>query len=435
MVVGMAAIFMFMTVDTFFVGQLGVSPLAALGFCMPVTFIVLSAGVGIATGTTAVIARAIGAGDQQQVRRLTTDALLFGLVFVTGLGLLGLLTIEPLFRAMGASEETLPLVREYMLPWYLGVGFLVIPMVGNAAVRATGDTKTPMLIMLLSGVVNLGLDPLLIFGWGPFPRLEIRGAAIATVISWMVTFTACLWVLHRREQMLELRPVPPRQVFASWRRITRIGVPAASANVLSPLSIAVITSLVARFGEDAVAAFGVGRRIEMLATVGTHALAVGIAPFAAQNLGAENWQRIRDSHLFAGKAALVWGALVAAILALIAPQLAGLFNGSPAVVASSTDYLRTIPASYGLFGCALATSSLFNAVGTPLRAVLVVLSSAFGLAVPLAYLGSSWAGFSGLLWGVAAANAGVGVLAWSYARLWLRRRANAGHVISAHTSH
>ena len=143
MVVGLAAIILFTVVDTFFVGRLGATPLAAMSFCFPVNFVVYSVTMGIGIGTTSVISRAIGEGDQARVRRLTTHALVLALGTVTLIAGIGLVTMDPIFSAMGADATTLPLIREYMTPWLWGVGLLVIPMVGNSAIRATGDTVSP----------------------------------------------------------------------------------------------------------------------------------------------------------------------------------------------------------------------------------------------------------------------------------------------------
>jgi putative MATE family efflux protein len=422
MVLGMGGLFMFQTIDSLFVGQLGVLPLAALGFTMPVTLGVMSASIGIGVGTTAVIGRALGQGDPDQVRRLTTDALLLGVALVAALAMVGLLTIDPLFRSMGATEETLPLIRDYMVPWYCGVGCLVIPMVGNSAIRATGDTTSPMVIMLISGVVNLILDPLLIFGWGPFPRLEIRGAAVATVCSWVVTFGAALWVLHYRERMLDWRRVPVAQILSSWKRILRIGLPAASSNLTRPLSTGILTALVAPFGADAVAAYGVGMRIELVALVGIHAMAVAVTPMTAQNLGAQRFPRIAEVLRFGALAAAAWGLFVGVLLALFAAPIAQQFKGSQAVTEGTVLFLTIVPLSYPLLGSILIANALLNGLGASLRAVSLVLVRAFVFAIPMALVGAHYFGLPGLFGGLGAANLIGGATAWFYATRFLKRR-------------
>ena len=147
MAFGIAAIVLFNIVDTFYVGRLGAKPLAAMGFTFPVTFIVMSIAMGLSVGASSTISRAIGEGYQEKVQRLTTDGLGLAVLIVTFFALIGLTTLKTIFSLMGADEETLKLISDYMVPWFLGVGLLVIPMVGNGAIRATGDTKTPALIM------------------------------------------------------------------------------------------------------------------------------------------------------------------------------------------------------------------------------------------------------------------------------------------------
>jgi putative MATE family efflux protein len=208
MVIGIMGIVAFNLVDTYFVGQLGTTELAALSFTFPVVFVIGSIALGLSMGTSAVISRAIGEGDRHKVQRLTTDALMLSLVIVISFAVAGLFTIEPLFKLLGASAEILPLIKRYMTIWYPGMMFVVIPMVGNGAIRASGDTKTPSMIMMAAVVVNLVLDPLLIFGIGPFPRWELEGAAVATVIARAVTMVISIRVLHWREKMISLVPPP-----------------------------------------------------------------------------------------------------------------------------------------------------------------------------------------------------------------------------------
>jgi putative MATE family efflux protein len=204
MILGILGIHLFHLVDTFFVGRLGTEALAAMSFTFPVVFVVGGVALGLGLGASAVVSHAIGEGDWHRVRRLTTDSLTLGLIVVASLIVIGLATVDPVFRMLGASEELIPLIKSYMFVWYPGMIFVVIPMVGNNCIRATGDTRTPSLIMVLAGAVNGALDPLFIFGLGPFPRLGLAGAALATVIGRSITFTVALLILARRERMLTL---------------------------------------------------------------------------------------------------------------------------------------------------------------------------------------------------------------------------------------
>ena len=178
MIWGMFSIIAFNLTDAYFVGKLGTAPLAAISFTFPVVMTVGSITIGLGVGTCSVLSRAIGEGDHRKVQRLATDSLILSLLVVGFFILVGILTIDPLFEAMGADSETLPLIREYMSIWYFGMMFLVVPMVGNNALRASGDTINPSIIMTVSALINVILDPILIYGLGPFPRLEIKGAAM-----------------------------------------------------------------------------------------------------------------------------------------------------------------------------------------------------------------------------------------------------------------
>ncbi len=416
MAFGIAAIMLFQIVDTFWVGQLGARELAAMSFTFPVTFFVMSVTMGIGIGATSAIARALGEGDKRGVRRLTTDSLALANIIVIIVAVAGLLSIKPVFRMMGATDDLLPLISDYMLPWYWGVGLLVIPMVGNSAIRATGDTKTPSLIMIIAGGVNLVLDPLLIFGVGPFPRLELKGAALATVLSWVVTFVAALWLLARRERMLSPRWPGVAAVLNSWKQVLYIGLPAAATNVLVPLSTGVLTRFVAEHGNDSVAAFGVGNRIESLAMIGIFALGTAITPFVGQNFGAGKGARVRAGLSFGVKACLLWGVAVAVLLAAAASPLARAFNDDPEVVRVARQYLYILPVSYGLLGISILVNSTFNALKRPMHSAFIIVLRLFVFAVPFAYLGTSTFGMTGLLGGMTLANLLIGCVALVMAR-------------------
>ena len=412
MAFGIAAIILFTVVDTFYVGRLGAEQLAAMGFTFPISYIVMSIAMGLSVGTSSTIARAIGEGHQLKVQRLATDGLGLAFVLVTCFSLIGLTNLNTIFSMIGAKGEILELISDYMIPWCLGVGLLVIPMVGNGALRATGDTKTPATIMVIAGIVNIVLDPFLIFGIGPFPRLELQGAALATVVSWGVTFTASLWILGKREGMIRLPIFDPKHTFDSWKQILHIGVPAAGANMMEPLSMAVITRMISEYGKEAVAAFGVGGRLEALSLIGIWALSMAMTPFVGQNFGAGNCDRVRAALRFGVKFSLVWGGVTFTVLYFLSGIIAPIFNDNKAVIASVILFLQIIPISYAMYGISTLVNSTFNALGKPLQASLVIILHLFVFVLPLAYLGSKVYGLKGIFVGITVGNAVVGIIAY-----------------------
>ncbi len=417
MILGILGIHAFNLVDTFFVGRLGTRELAAMSFTFPVVFMIGGMALGLGLGASAVISRAIGEGDWHKVRRLTTDSLALSSLVVAILVVVGLLTIDPIFRLLGATDEFLPLIRQYMRIWYLGAVFVVVPMVGNNAIRATGDTKTPSLIMLVAVLANGIIDPFLIFGIGPFPRLELAGAALATVIGRSITFTVALWVLGRRERMLTRQFPGVATVWKSWRSILYIGIPSGLVNVAIPVGLGFVTRFVSGYGAAAVAAFGVASRIETFALTVVGALRSVLCPFIGQNWGAGRHDRVREAVGLSNRFALAWGGLLLVVFAIWGGAVAAIFNDDPNVVANVALYLWIVPLSYGLKGVfQLATGGL-SVLHRPIDAAVLTAFQIFGLYVPLGLLGSRLLGLPGVFGAASAANLVSGVAAF----LWLTR--------------
>ena len=412
MAFGIMAILLFAIVDTLYIGRLGAEPLAAMGFIFPINFIVMNITRGLSVGISSTIARAIGEGNQPKVQRLTTDGLGLAILIVTFLALIGLTQLNTIFSLMGAEGDMLALISDYMIPWCLGVGFLIIPMIGVGALRATGDTKTPAIIMTIAGLINIILDPLLIFGIGPFPRLELQGAALATVASWVVAFAASLWILWKREKLIRLPIFDPKHTFDSWKQILYIGIPAAGTNVMEPLSMAMIIRIISKYGEEPVAAFGVGGLVGAMLLIGIRALSLATGPFVGQNFGAGNYDRIRAALRFGSKSSLIWGGVAFVILCLCAGMIAPIFNDDKTVIAAIVLFLQIIPISYGMYGVSTLINSMFNALGKPLHASLVIVLHLFVFVLPLAYLGSKVYGLKGTFIGIAIGNTVIGIIAY-----------------------
>ena len=417
MVWGIFAIVAFNIADTYYVGQLGTNQLAAMSFTFPVVMTLGSLALGLGVGASSIIARAIGQGDRSRVRRFTTNSLTLGVAAVALLSSIGLLTIDPLFKALGAGAEILPLIRQYMQIWYFGMVFLVIPMVGNSAIRASGDTLTPSLIMTGSAGVNIVLDPLLIFGLWGLPELGLEGAALATVISRAITLMASLLILKFKEDMLSSRFPDWEETILCWRDILYVGLPAAGTNMITPISIGIITSMLADHGSVTVAGFGIASRVESFAMIVLMALAASISPFVGQNWGAGKYGRVakalQQSYLFC----FGWGVLMTILLAAGASAIVPLFNKDPEVVEIATTYLKIVPISYGAAGIIQVGNSAFNALGRPIPAVIITVVRMFVLYIPLAYLGSLWLGATGIFIAATVSNVIVGI----GAREWSRR--------------
>jgi len=388
MMLGTLGMVIFNLSDTYFVGQLGTNQLAALSFTFPVVLVINSIAMGLGIGASAVISRAIGEGNFDKVKRLTTDSMTLSLIFVGFFALFGLFTVNPLFRLLGASGEVLSYVSQYMTIWYFGVIFVVIPMVGNNAIRASGDTKTPGLIMVFAAFVNIILDPILIFGIGPFPRLEIAGAAIATVIARASTLILSLLVLTLKEKMITIKIPDFRTIVESWKQILYIGLPTAATRIVIPLGAGVILSIVSTYGSEAVAGFGVATRIEFFALTVVMALSSVLGPFVGQNWGAGKFDRIKSGMKFSYKFSLIWGFFIFLILAIFGSRIGSFFSDDPNVISVTGLYLLIIPIGYSLYGILVMATSAMSVLKKPIHAAVLTLTQTFLLYIPIAYIGS-----------------------------------------------
>lgn len=416
MILGIVAILAFNLVDTFFIGMLGTQALAAISFTFPVTFVVTSLAMGLGAGLSAVMGHALGQGKHEEAARITTDNLFLAVLLVTLIAVAGALTIHPLFRLLGASDALIALIYDYMLIWYLTVPMLVLPMVGNAAIRATGDTKTPSLVMTVAGLVNGVLDPLLIFGIGPFPEWGIRGAAIATSLSWLMAMLVSLYILRHREGLLRWRLSPRPQLLAHWRALLHVAVPASFTNMLNPLANAVLMTIFAGLGTEVVAAYGAASRVEALLLIVMMALSSVLAPFISQNCGAGNPARAKAALQLCMRFALLFQLAVYALTWLLAPFIADLFSDHPQVVRLIVLYLHLVPIGYGFQGMVMLLASALNGVRASSISFLFNGLRLFVFLLPGAWLGAKLGGEQGIYLGILLANLAAGTLAWWYAR-------------------
>jgi putative MATE family efflux protein len=410
MVLGIFSLIAYNLADTYFVARLGARELAAISFTFPVVMVFGGIAMGVGMGAGSCISRAIGEGNPEKTRRLATDSLTLSLALVAVFVLAGMLTINPLFRALGATGDLLPLIRSYMLVWYPGMICLVVPMVGNHALRAMGDTVTASFIMILGAVVNVVLDPIMIFGLLGFPRLEMTGAALATVGARAATLAASLAVLHYREHVIDFSLPPLRKVLASWGAICFVGLPCAGTNIVVPVTVGMVTRIAAGHGHEAVAAIGTGSRVMAFVLIPVIALCTAIIPFIGQNWGAAKHDRVRRACRDAVVFSLVWGALSVAVLAPLARPLALLFTDDPETVAKLAFFIRVSPLGLGPVGVFSVLTAALNAVNKPLSSAALTIVRMLALFFPLALVGSLAGGYAGMVVGMTAGDALSGLV-------------------------
>ncbi len=410
--------------DTYFVSRLGTHALAAMSFTFPVITVLICIARGIGVGATSAISRTLGTGDDDKVKRLATDSLIMVVIIVGIVAVTGYFTIDPLFRTLGAPDTLLPVIREYMTVWYIGVAFMFIPMISNHILRSLGSTVLPAIQMCIAVVFNIILDPLLIFGLCGFPQMGITGAAIATVVSRMFTLIFALSLLIFKYRIISYQIPTLRELLDSWKKILHVALPSAATNVLQPVSNGFITGTAATFGTAAVASVGAGTRIQFFCYAIPAALALILIPFVGQNWGGKFVSRVNKSWKQSCLFSLIYSAVCLAIFAFAAHPVASWFSDDPEVVhLICVNLYINITFSGMLHVCTIA-STVFNAMGKPFSSGLLGLIRFIVLTIPLAFIFSRTIGVTGVFWGMGIANLITGIISFFWVQKVLKTAAD-----------
>lgn len=413
---GIATMMLQNFIDMWFIGQVGVRELAALSFAFPILMVVTSVAIGLGAGTSSVVARAIGGDNHRRARRLSTDSLILSFGVTASISAIGILTIPPLFRLLGAPEEMIPLIGEYMKILYIGVPFVVVGMVGMSSMRATGDTRLPSMLMVITAIINVILDPVLIFGIGPVPAMGLKGAALAALLARATIFVGTLYLMHRRFDLLTFNKPDRQEMLGSWRDILHVGLPAAGTNAIIPIATGVITAMLAKYGPETVAGFGVASRVESLVLVMFYSLSAVIGPFVGQNISANRPDRIFRALKLCTVFCLGTGLIIAALLALSGSWVPSLFSDNAEVTDVGALFLTIVPLSYGTYGMVMVMNASFNGMGKPMPAVNVSVGRMVVIYVPVAYVAEKVFGVAGIFTAYACANIVSGVISYFWAR-------------------
>lgn len=412
---GMLSTFLFQVIDTYFVGKLGPEALTALSFSSTVYFLLVGLFIGLSVGVSVIVGQATGAGDKDKVKKTTFTALWLSFAMAALISALGIVFINPIFQALGADAQVLPLIKEYTIPLLVGIPLLTTGIVAGGVLRATGNITKPEVLMGIAGVINLVFDYLLIFGKGGFPEMGIKGAAYATVLSWVFIIVGMLFLLLK-DGLLALTARAEQSVKQLIGEIFKLGAPTILTQVIGPFTLMFLTFLLARQSSLAVASFGVAGRIEMLLMIGVLAVSTAITPFIAQNFGAHKSDRIDGAIAFAGRASTYLGLLMAVVLYLFIEPIAGIFSDSTEVIDHTASYFYIVSLSYVLYGLYVVTTSIFNGLQLPMKSLRITAVKTLVFTVPFTLVGSFW-GVEGIFIGLAASNVGGGF----YAAFEMRR--------------
>jgi putative MATE family efflux protein len=418
MFMGFSAMIIASLIEIYYIGLLGTAELAAISFTFPVVMTMNSLSMGLSVGASSIIARSAGAGDHYKVQKLVSHCLVLVVLATSVLALVGYHLSETIFRLLGAKTHILELTVAYTSIWFYGLPFFALSMVSTGLIRATGNAVVPGIILTAGSVLQVILSPMLIFGVGPFPELGFIGAAWGFVLSRIISFLFSFYVIGINEKLLI---TSMDNLFASWRAILHVGIPAAATNLIMPVSMGIGTRLLAGHGAAVVAGYGVGSRVDSLLAMVMFAVASSTGPFIGQNWGARKFDRVKKALSLANRFCLSWGLFAFIFMLLFGRWLVGFFADDAEVIETARIYLLIIPLSIGFMGTIAVAGSSFNALGKPMPPLIISLLRMLILYIPLALLGDHLFGYRGVFMATAISTVLLGIVSWHWNRQVINR--------------
>jgi len=420
-------------VDTIYLGRLtdearpdlAIMALAALTIGFPLTFMGNSANIGLGAGTMSAVSRALGQGDKEKAERHAAAAILMGLTVMGALVAFMMLCIPLFIKVTGASEAVSEMATGYLLITLPGLIVLSVASMSNNILRAYGEAALPSSIMILGAVINIILDPFFIFGWGPFPRMEVQGAALATLSGNVIAAIYALYIVAIRRKVIDFADMTIASIRNAWSIIGQVGLPAAGTNIIVPVATFAAVSIIGlTLGEADVAAFGVASRAELISVGLLYALSACIGAITGRNGGAGQTDRVREAFKVSYWICFVWGTLMAIVLAVFAKQIAGVFTNDQMLIDKIIPYFYIVPITIFAYGFVFVSAAGLNAIGRPIYGLIYTIIRSLVLYVGLIFIGVQTAGLVGAFVGVAAANLISGIIAivWTMKRVPMTAR-------------
>ncbi len=424
MMAGFAIHGLYAIVDTAFVGKIGPEALAGITFVAPLFFVAIALAQGLGTGVTATVAQAFGRRDRVAAGRLASE----GLAVALGMGLVVMVAMEGVggrvLRAMGADGETMAQAWAYLSTVAAAFPFMFVAASLRAILTGTGDSRTPMVIMAIATMLNLGLDPILIFWAG----LGIRGAAMATVAapsSSVVMYALAMW---RRDPGIRLVPTRPR--WADMSKIAIIGAPAAVNQLVMALGNGLGNRVVVHFDQIAVAAYGAATKVDLIVSMPVIGLAGAMVSLVGMFSGAGRPDLVRTTATYVYR----WVITLALALGVVAfsssEHVLRIFTKDPRALAIGSQYLGFMLFAYPMMAFGMTSGRLLQGLGFGLPPLLITLVRVLVVGIPLAYVSVFWLGLP--IWSIWASFIAGGLVSDLMSLVWIRRHVYGPGLAGAH---
>lgn len=376
--------------DAIWVGNIvGPNAVGATQVSFPIQFLLIALSNGATLATTILVSQYYGAGDHEKVKKTVNNSFSVALIFGALLTAMGLLLCDDILIWMNTPPEIFPMASSYLK--IIISGFIVTFLVNliMSILRGIGDTMTPLIFMAIAVGINIVLDPILIIGIGPIPKMGFNGSAVATVISQVIGLVTALIYLNRKNHFISIDFKSLKLERAHVIKLFRIGFPSMLQQSLISINSVFITGMVNRFGADATTAFGASGRIESIVFMPAMSIGLAVSAMTGQNLGAGNVKRVRE--------VFKWGAIMtagitltlSAIIVLFPKLLLSMFVRKPEILEIGIGYLRTLGFAYILFALMFVSNGVINGSGRTLVTMAITVLSIWLIRIPLAALLSS----------------------------------------------
>ena len=385
-IVGMLIQAMYNIVDSIYVGRLSTDALSALSISFPVQMFLIAVGVGTGVGTSSLISRLLGRGKKCRANNVAEHVFFIAIIYGIVGGLLGIFFAEDIIRIFTDDPVLIDLGFQYINIILTGSIAIFIPATFNYILRGEGNTFAPMLTMIIGAVLNMIIDPFLIFGLGPFPQLGVAGAAYATVFSRFIGGIFIIFVLFSDKNELTLRLEDFEFDFEIVKEIYQIGIPAMANRLLFSVAIIFINLILGAFNSTAIAVMGLIFRMQSFFLMMVFGLTQGYLPIVGYNYGHNNPQRMKKTILIGNAAALSFGALGFIVFQLFPKQIISLFNSDPKLLNIGVDALRRVSVSYFFMVLNILGVATFQAVGKGMPSFLITFLRQAILLVPGMYI-------------------------------------------------
>jgi putative MATE family efflux protein len=409
----------FAVVDIFFVGKLGPSAVATVGLTETYLFLLYSIGMGLSMAVTAIVARRIGEKEKEKAGITAVQSIFLAILISLPFSLVGIFYSKELLALMGADEWVLEHGYKYM-QWMLGGNAVIMLLfIINAIFRGAGDAAIAMRVLWIANGINMVLDPILIFGWGPFPEMGIEGAAVATNIGRGVGVLTQFWFLFKGVKHIKVLRM---QIYLHWKTIVTIvktSLGGIGQMIIAMTSWIFIMRILADFGSEIIAGTTIAMRIMMFTMMPAWGMSNAVATLVGQNLGAKKPDRAEKSVWITGVWNMVFLIGVAIVYFVASESLVGIFTDDPKVISVGAMWLRIVSYSYFVYGWWMVAVQAFNGAGDTVTPTKINFVFFWIIEIPLSYFMATTLdmGHSGVFWAIFIAETAVGLFT-----LWLFTR-------------